>query len=109
MKKNRWVYVQRATAREKALMQVAIDAENEFQLQEPHGWDEDGNDCPITFKLENHSGYQMQAYTPSGNQMEGFHESFIRCGNCKEIVTMNGDGDEVFCYECYTDLTEYAF
>lgn len=110
MKKNSWKYIKRATNRDKYEMQASIDAENEFQQKEPHGWDENGNDCPITFKLENHNGWQMQAYTPSGKMMNGFHESFCRCGNCGEIFTYSGDSDnEQFCYHCYAELSEYDF
>ena len=106
-----WTYVKRATKYEKIAMQQALEAENEFQQQEPvHGWDENGDDCPITFRLENHDGWQMQAYTPSGNMMDGFHESFIRCGNCGEIITYAGDDDTgQYCYECNTELTEYGW
>lgn len=107
-KSNKWSYVTRATLAEKAEMQAMIDAENEFQQQEPHGWDENDNDCPIHFKLELHSGWQMTAYTPSGKIMGGFHEGFIRCWNCGGIVTDAGD-DEKFCFRCFAELTEYGW
>lgn len=99
-----WKYIKAATEAEKQEMTSQIEAENEFQLQEPHGWDENDNDCPIHFKLENHRGYQMQAYTPSGNMMDGFHEIFIKCLNCKTIFTYAGDDDEQICPNCYSIL-----
>ena len=101
MTKNTWTYVKRASMRDKALMEELIREENKFQQQEPHGIDENDNDCPITFKLENHHGWQMNPYTPSGNRMPGFEESFIRCNVCGYITTYAGDDDnDQWCPHC---------
>ena len=109
MKKNQtWTYVGRATKREKYYMQEIIEDESKFQQQEPHGWDEDGRDCPIHFQAEKHGDWQMQAYTPSGKMMDGFHEGFIRCGNCGAILSYDGCEDyDPHCWHCETDLINY--
>lgn len=108
LNKNQWQYVRAASAAEKAEMQAIIDEENKFQQQEPHGWDENDNDCPIVFKLEKHDSYQMQAYTPNGTMMDNsFHESFCRCGNCGEIFTYTDtgdDNDDQYCWKCNKEL-----
>jgi len=106
----KWSYIRRASVKDTVSMLEAIKAENEFQQQEPHGWDEDCETCPITFKLEKHDAYQMQAYMPSGKMMDGFHEIFIRCSVCKEISVYGGDDDsDQTCSECYAALTECKF
>jgi len=104
---KKWTYVGRATKREKFLMEEEVRNENEFQQIEPGGWDEENEDCPIHFRAEKHGDWQMQAYTPSGKMMDGFHESFIRCGNCGAIFSHNGSEMDPFCYHCDTELTDY--
>lgn len=102
MRKNTWNYVKRASQAEMAEMVAHLEAENEFQQQEPHGWDENDNDCPICFRLEFHDGWQMQAYTPAGTMMDSsFHESFIRCNDCGKIFTYGPDDDtDQYCPGC---------
>lgn len=101
-----WKYVKRATLREKYLMEEIIRSENEFEQQEPHGIDESDQDCPIVFRLENHQGYQMQAYTQDGKMMDtSFSECFVRCGNCGAIFSWNGS-PTLICTECYTEYEE---
>ena len=97
--------VKRATQIDKYQMEEIIEAENKFQQQEPHGRDENDDDCPITYKMENHQGWQMQAYTPSDKMMNGFHQSFVRCGNCGTIFTWGGE-DIIICTECHYDYSE---
>lgn len=104
-----WSYVRRASPVEKAAMLETIVAENDFQQKEPHGeWleytDENGEaqqvQCPIVFRLENHDGYQMQAYTPDGRMMDNsYHYSFVRCKKCHQIVTYYGDANVCICGE----------
>ena len=105
---KKWTYVGRATKREKLLMEEEVREENEFQQIEPGGWDEESWGCPIHYRVEKHGDWQMQAYTPSGNMMNGFHESFVRCGNCGAILSYDGGTDlDPYCWKCETELTEY--
>ena len=99
--KNKWSWITRATKNEKQQMKELIVAENEFEQIENHGIDDNDNDCPITYKLESHKGWQAQAYMPNGKMMDGFHVGFARCGNCGNVMMISCD-ENVICPDCFT-------
>lgn len=97
-------YVKRADAYTKQQMQECIDDENEFQKMEPSGMDEYGNEVPIEYKLERHSGcYQMTAYVDGKIYDNSYHESFVRCDECGALNRING-GDCNCCIKCWNNL-----
>ena len=102
---TQWTQVKKATRSEKAQMeQMAVD-ETICSKELFHPVWED--DCPYEFKVERHSGYQLQAYRTDNGEMADTSYSFLvaRCGVCKELMTISG-ADFEFCAECGTFYEE---
>lgn len=105
MNAKKFAQIKRATAHDKYLMEEIIRNENEFEQQEPHGHDENDNIFPIVYRLENHDGYQMQAYSNEKMMDSSYHQLLCRCGNCGEIFSWGGE-DFIYCYHCDTEFSE---
>ena len=65
------------------------------------------DDCPHYFKVEKHSGYQLQAYRTDNDEMADTSYSYLvaRCGVCKSLMTISG-ADFEYCAECQTFYEE---
>ena len=100
-----WTQVKKATRSEKLQMeQMAID-ETICSFELFHKVWED--DCPLEFRVERHSGYQLQAYRTDNGEMEDTSYSFLvaRCGVCRKLMTISG-ADFEYCAECKTFYEE---
>ena len=103
-------YVKRATRRDKALMLEIIRNENEFEQQEPHGWDDENEtEFSVEYKLYRAGDtWQANAFLPNGEMMDNsYHMLFCRCSE-GHIFTLDCD-DFIYCPDCQTEITDYQF
>ena len=88
------------------MQQMAVD-ETECSKELFHSDFDDNEDCPHYFKVEKHSGYQLQAYRTDNGEMADTSYSYLvaRCGVCKSLMTISG-ADFEYCSECQTFYEE---
>ena len=103
MREKMWKQVKRATQYEKIQMEQMAREETVCSFELFHKVFED--DVPYYFKVGMHSGYQLDAYRSDNDKIadSSYHMLVARCGVCGELITIDGDPDYAWCYECNTE------